>query len=113
MPYRGFERLSDGYARLTRRLVMRPKRMMVTYAGFIAATVGLFWVTPSGFIPAQDQGYFLTVIQLPPGSSLERTDAVMQKVAKRLLTIPGDKGPVKTAGFDGAAQALAPNTAGG
>src|SRR3546814_1455815 len=30
---RGFERLSDGYARLTRRLVMRPKRVMVTYAG--------------------------------------------------------------------------------
>jgi hypothetical protein len=48
----------------------RPKRMMIAYAGLIAATVGLFWVTPTGFIPAQDQGYFLTVIQLPPGSSL-------------------------------------------
>ncbi|MGN6375849.1 MAG: efflux RND transporter permease subunit, partial [Sphingomonas sp.] len=108
---RGFERMSEGYARLTRRLVMRPKSMMVTYVGLIAATIGLFWVTPSGFIPAQDQGYFLTVIQLPPGSSLERTDAVMQKVAKRLLPIPGVKGSVMLAGFDGPSQTLAPNAA--
>ncbi|HVJ00200.1 MAG TPA: multidrug efflux RND transporter permease subunit [Sphingomonas sp.] len=108
---RGFERLSEGYANLTRRLVQRPKRMMVTYAGLIAATLGLFWVTPSGFIPAQDQGYFLTVIQLPPGSSLERTDAVMQKVVKRLLPIPGVKGSVMLAGFDGPSQTLAPNAA--
>ncbi len=108
---RGFERLSHGYARLTRRLVQRPKRMMITYAGLIAATVGLFWVTPTGFIPAQDQGYFLTVIQLPAGSSLERTDAVMQKVAKRILPIPGVKGAVMLAGFDGPSQTLAPNAA--
>jgi len=108
---RAFDRLSEGYGRLTRRLVMRPKRMMLTYAGLIAATIGLFWVTPSGFIPAQDQGYFLTVIQLPPGSSLERTDAVMRKVVARLLPIPGVKGSVMLAGFDGPSQTLAPNAA--
>jgi multidrug efflux pump subunit AcrB len=72
---------------LTRKLVTRPKRMMITYAGLIAATLGMFWVTPTGFIPAQDQGYFLTVIQLPPGASLERTDEVMRKVAARILPI--------------------------
>jgi multidrug efflux pump subunit AcrB len=44
-------------------------------------------VTPTGFIPAQDQGYFLTVIQLPPGASVERTDAVMRKVAARILPL--------------------------
>ena len=108
---RGFERLSNGYANLTRRLVVRPRMMMVTYAGLIAATVGLFWATPTGFIPAQDQGYFLTVIQLPPGSSLERTDEVMRKVVARILPIPGVKGSVMLAGFDGASQTLAPNAA--
>ena len=77
----------------------------------IAATVGLFSITPTGFIPAQDQGYFLTVIQLPPGSSLERTDAVMRKVAARILPIPGVKGAVMLAGFDGASQTQAPNAA--
>ena len=72
---------------------------------------GVFASTPTGFIPAQDQGYFLTVIQLPPGSSLERTDAVMRKVAARILPIPGVKGSVMLAGFDGASQTLAPNAA--
>ena len=79
----GFERLSNGYARLTDRLVRAPKKMMVTYAGLIAATAGLFWATPTGFIPAQDQGYFLVVAKLPSGASVERTDAVLKKVAGR------------------------------
>ncbi|HEY0027945.1 MAG TPA: multidrug efflux RND transporter permease subunit [Allosphingosinicella sp.] len=108
---RGFARLSEGYARLTARLVAKPKRMMLAYATLISATAGLMWITPSGFIPAQDQGYFLTVIQLPPGASLERTDATMRKVVARILPIPGVKGSVMLAGFDGASQTLAPNTA--
>src|SRR3954471_5103637 len=106
-----FARFSEGYANLTRRLVLMPKRMMLAYAALIAATAGLFAITPTGFIPAQDQGYFLTVIQLPPGSSLERTDAVMRKVAARILPIPGVKGSVMLAGFDGASQTQAPNAA--
>jgi hydrophobe/amphiphile efflux-1 (HAE1) family protein len=85
--------------------------MMAAYTVLIAATIGLFWITPTGFIPAQDQGYFLTVIQLPAGSSLERTDAVMRKVAARILPIPGVKGAVMLAGFDGASQTQAPNAA--
>jgi len=107
----GFDRFSKAYSRLTHRLVQMPKRMMLAYAGLIAATVALFSITPTGFIPAQDQGYFLTVIQLPPGSSLERTDAVMRKVAARILPIPGVKGSVMLAGFDGASQTQAPNAA--
>jgi hydrophobe/amphiphile efflux-1 (HAE1) family protein len=108
---RGFERMSDSYARLTARLVTAPRRMMIAYAALIAVTVGVFTITPSGFVPAQDQGYFLTVIQLPPGSSVERTDAVMQKVAKRILPLAGVKGAVMLAGFDGPSQTLAPNSA--
>jgi hydrophobe/amphiphile efflux-1 (HAE1) family protein len=106
-----FERLSQRYGLLTARLVRRPKRMMAVYAGLIVATVGLFWATPTGFIPAQDQGYFLTIVQLPAGASVERTDAVVQKVAKRILPLAGVKGVVMLAGFDGPSQTLAPNTA--
>jgi hydrophobe/amphiphile efflux-1 (HAE1) family protein len=108
---RWFERFSERYAGLTRRLVAAPKRMMAAYALLIGLTVGLFAVTPTGFIPAQDQGYFLTVIQLPPGSSLERTDEVMRKVADRILPIEGVEGAVMLAGFDGASQTQAPNAA--
>ena len=107
----GFARLSDRYAGLTERLVRRPKVMMVAYAGLIAATGALLWATPVGFIPAQDQGYFLTVIQLPPGSATARTDAVMKKVAARVLKIPGIKGSVMLSGFDGPSETRAASSA--
>jgi len=106
-----FDRLSDGYADLTRRLLSAPRRMLAAYAGLIAATLALFWVTPSGFIPAQDQGYFLAVVQLPSGASLERTDAVTRDVAARILPIKGLRGAVMFAGFHGPSQTAAPNSA--
>src|SRR5207244_560064 len=104
----GFERLSQAYGRMTHRLVLMPRRMMLVYGGLFALTAGVFWATPTGFVPAQDQGYFLTVIQLPPGSSIARTDAVMQKVAARILPLKGVLGSVMLAGFDGPSQTLAP-----
>ncbi len=108
---RGFDRLSAGYARLTRFLVARPKKMLLTYSGLIAATIALFWVTPGGFIPAQDQGYFLAVVQLPSGASLERTDKVTREVAARILPVKGLRGAVMFAGFHGPSQTQAPNSA--
>jgi hydrophobe/amphiphile efflux-1 (HAE1) family protein len=107
----GFDQLSSSYARLTRFLVARPRKMLLTYAGLIAATIALFWVTPGGFIPAQDQGYFLAVVQLPPGASLERTDKVTREVAQKILPIKGLRGAVMFAGFHGPSQTQAPNSA--
>ncbi len=107
----GFERMSEGYGRMTAFLALRPKRMMAAYAGLIGLTGFALWYTPTGFIPAQDQAYFLTIIQLPPGSSTARTDAVMKKVAKRMLPIPGIKGTVMLSGFDGASETRAASSA--
>ncbi|USI74987.1 efflux RND transporter permease subunit [Sphingomonas morindae] len=108
---RGFDRLGDAYARLTIRLVRRPRAMLAAYAGLLAATAGLFSITPGGFIPAQDQGYFLAVVQLPAGASLARTDAVTREVAARILPIKGLRAAVMFAGFDGPSQTAAPNSA--
>ena len=69
----------DWYGRVDPRLIANPRKVLLTYGGLIAATVGCSGSTPSGFIPAQDQGYALAAVQLPPGSSLERTDAVLQE----------------------------------
>src|SRR5699024_3282266 len=50
----------------------------------IIAFMGLFWVliqiTPSGFVPAEDQGTFFANISLPPSSSLDRTQRVLDQV---------------------------------
>ena len=105
----GFERLSNAYAGITRFLILRPGRMMMLYGALIALTGAIFLYTPGGFIPAQDQGYFLCVVQLPPGSSLDRTDAVVRDVAARIMPIKGLRGAVMFAGFDGPSQTAAPN----
>ncbi|CAA9505325.1 MAG: RND efflux system, inner membrane transporter [uncultured Sphingomonas sp.] len=105
----GFDRFSAWYGRATRKLITNPRKVMATYAALIAATLTLFWATPAGFVPAQDQGYALAAVQLPAGSSLERTDAVLKKVASRLTKIDGVEEAVMFAGFDGASGTQASN----
>jgi hydrophobe/amphiphile efflux-1 (HAE1) family protein len=106
---RGFDRLSRWYADLTRTLVHRPKRVLIGYGGLIAATAALFWVTPTGFIPAQDQSYALAAVQLPPGSSIDQTDRVLKQMVDRLLKVPGTEAAVMFSGFDGASGTQASN----
>jgi hydrophobe/amphiphile efflux-1 (HAE1) family protein len=105
----GFDKLSSGYGELTRRLVRLAIVMLVIYAGLIALTGWQFDRAPTGFIPQQDQGYLITVLQLPPGSSLERTDAVVRHAAQIMLKTPGIINVVPFAGFDGATFTNAPN----
>jgi hydrophobe/amphiphile efflux-1 (HAE1) family protein len=107
---RTFDHVSAWYGRVTRKLITNPKTVLLTYGGLIAAAIALFLATPAGFIPAQDQNYSLAVVQLPAGSSLERTDTVLKKVAARLVKIEGVEAAVMFAGFDGASGTQASNT---
>ena len=84
--------------------------MLVLYGGLIGLTYFEFSRTPSGFIPPLDRGYFITVITLPPGSSLDRTDRVVRQAADILLSRPGVANAVTFAGFDGATFTNAPNS---
>jgi hydrophobe/amphiphile efflux-1 (HAE1) family protein len=105
----GFDRLALGYGALTRRLIRVAALMMLIYAGLIALTGWEFVRTPTGFIPQPDQGYLITVIQLPPGASLARTDAVVRRVAQIMLETKGIAHAVPFAGLDGATFTNAPN----
>jgi hydrophobe/amphiphile efflux-1 (HAE1) family protein len=105
----GFSKLSSGYAKLSGAFVRRGLIFLAIYFGLIVLTGWQFERAPTGFIPAQDQGYLITVIQLPPGSSLERTDAVVQRATKIILGTPGVIHAVPFAGFDGATFTNSPN----
>jgi HAE1 family hydrophobic/amphiphilic exporter-1 len=105
-----FERLSAGYAALTRRVLRISALMLVVYACLIALTYFQFGRTPSGFIPPLDRAYFIAAITLPPGATLERTDQVVRKAGDLLLSRPGVAHAVAFAGFDGATFTNAPNT---
>ena len=69
-----------------------------------------FRKAPVGFIPQVDGGYLITVVQLPPGASLSRTDAVNRKVVDIALHTPGVVGAVNIVGFSGATFTNAPNS---
>lgn len=108
---RGFDATSNAYGGMTGRLVRLPVLMLIVYGGLLALTAHQFKAAPTGFIPAQDQGYLITVAQLPPGASLERTDAVVRDAVQRLLKVPGVNHVVPFAGLDGATFTNAPNAA--
>jgi HAE1 family hydrophobic/amphiphilic exporter-1 len=99
---RGFDRLSSGYGATTRTFLRLAVVMLVIYGGLLALTSWQFGRAPTGFIPEQDQGYLITVVQLPPGASLARTDAVVKQATKLILETEGIDHAVPFAGFDGA-----------
>jgi HAE1 family hydrophobic/amphiphilic exporter-1 len=107
---RGFNQLSERYGRLTARLVRMLMLVGVVYAALILVAGWRFTATPSGFIPPQDQGYLIGAVQLPPGASLQRTDAVIREASAAARKLPGVTHVVGFAGLDGASFSTAPNT---
>ncbi len=105
-----FDRLSSGYGALTRRLVRFAVLLLVLYAGLLGATGWAVMTTPTGLIPPLDRGYFIAAVQLPPGASLSRTDAVIRRASDQILATPGVESAVAFVGFDGATFTNAPNT---
>jgi hydrophobe/amphiphile efflux-1 (HAE1) family protein len=85
----GFLKLSSNYARSVRGLVVRTPLMLAIYAVLIAATAYLLVSTPKGFIPIQDRGYLVVIVQLPDGASLERTNEISQQIEAIALQVPG------------------------
>ena len=106
---RGFEWLSERFGRLTLRLIRMSAVVLVAYAGLIGLTGWQFSRAPTGFIPELDQGYLITVLQLPPGASLTRTDTVVRRATKIILDTPGVGRAVVFAGLDGASLTNASN----
>jgi len=104
-----FETLSARYGRLTAHVVRRAPLMLALYAVLIGFTIWRFTATPTGFIPAQDQGYFITVVQLPPGASLARTDAIVRRVIDASLSTHGVAHAAAFTGLDGTTFTNAPN----
>jgi hydrophobe/amphiphile efflux-1 (HAE1) family protein len=108
---RGFDRLSERYGRYTARSVRALAIAGIVYAGLIGLAGWRFYATPTGFIPAQDQGYLIGIVQMPPGSSLQRTTEVLQQAQAIALKNSASEATVAFAGFDGATFTNAPNAA--
>ena len=108
---RGFDRVSERYGRLTARAVRSLAIVGVAYVCLIGLAGWRFAATPTGFIPAQDQGYVIGVIQMPPGASLQRTTEVLKQAQAIADRHPATLNTIAFAGFDGATFTNAPNAA--
>jgi multidrug efflux pump len=83
----------------------------ILYIGLLGMTGLGFRTVPTGFIPEQDKGYLIVLAQLPEGASLERTEAIMQRIAKMTGETPGVVHTISVPGFSLISGANQANTA--
>ncbi|MFP6562435.1 efflux RND transporter permease subunit [Paraburkholderia sp. B3] len=81
---RGFNRLSNTYFGQVGRAVRHAPRWMILFV-LVAALAGFLYVRmPTSFVPDEDQGFMLAIVNLPSGSTLQRNDAVMAEIGDKL-----------------------------
>ncbi len=96
----GFEKLTGHYVGLLKLIV---NRRMVTFLILAAFCAGIWYenqAVPSGFIPNEDQGTIYAIIQTPPGSTLEKTNQVSQRLQKICEEIDGVESVSSLAGYE-------------
>ncbi|WP_300663677.1 efflux RND transporter permease subunit [Fluviicola sp.] len=84
---RGYDKISDKYKRLLEMIVNRRTVTVALLLLFIAGTWGIGKVLPTGFIPTEDQGTVYVNVTTPVGSTLERTEAVMDEIDEIAQTL--------------------------
>jgi hydrophobe/amphiphile efflux-1 (HAE1) family protein len=107
---KSFNALASGYGWLATRVVRFALVVLLVYVGILAFGLNEFRKTPTGFIPQVDRGILIVAVQLPPGSSLSRTDAVLKRAVDMALEVPGVINAVNIVGFSGATFTQAPNS---
>lgn len=97
---RGFDKTASKYMKLLGLMV---NRRLVTFLILIAFCAGTWFLSgkvPAGFIPNEDQGMFYAIIQTPPGSSLERTNEIAERLQKICESVDGVKSVSSLAGYE-------------
>jgi len=85
---RGINLVRDGYARIVQRLI-RISLVSIPLVALIGAGIfGLARITPTSFLPEEDQGAFFLNVQLPPGASVARTSETVRQVEAILKKMP-------------------------
>ena len=96
---RGFARTTSAYRGGVARVLGRTGRWLAVYAAIIVGVAFLFMRLPGSFLPEEDQGYFISMIQLPPGATQERTLEVVKEVEDFYLKQPEVAHVIGVVGF--------------
>jgi multidrug efflux pump len=97
---RGIDGVRDGYVFLVRRLVRVAVVSLVIVAAVGVGSMGLFKITPQGFLPSEDQGAFFGAMRLPEGASLNRTEDIVAQVENIIRPMPGVQGMISVVGLN-------------
>ncbi len=96
---RGIDNLRDGYAWIVRGLLRVSLLSVLVIAASGAGILTLSKLTPTGFLPEEDQGAFFVAVQLPDGASVNRTRAVVEQVENMIRPMPQVQGVLAIVGF--------------
>jgi multidrug efflux pump len=107
---RFFEWSSNVYVGIVKRTIRFSIIALLIYGGLVWATMKGFQIVPEGFVPAQDKAYLIGFAQLPEGSSLDRTDAVMRRMSDIAMKQPGVKDAIAFPGLSIHGFSASPNS---
>ena len=94
-----FTRLTNRYMAWVGKAITQTGRYLAVYGAILAAAAWLFMSLPGSFLPEEDQGYFITVVQLPAGASQERTLEVVEQIEQFYLRQPEVAKVIGVVGF--------------
>ena len=97
---RGFEKVTDKYVWLLRKIAHRKLVTLGLWLAFGAGIIVIASNLPSGFIPSEDQGMLYAIVQTPPGSTLERTNDISRQLQKILEEVEGIQSVSSIAGYE-------------
>ena len=97
---RRFDQFTRGYLRLTGYMVRALKRLVLFFVIIMIGIYTLGKMTPTGFVPQEDQGAFFVQALLPEASTTTRTEAVVEDISEKLEALPGVEAVLGITGFD-------------
>ncbi len=96
---RTFAKGTKGYVTGVEGTLKRPLRMMLVYGAMVAVLVLLYARLPTSFLPEEDQGVVLNLVQLPQGATLTRTNEAMDKMREHYMNDPAVESVFTASGF--------------
>ena len=80
-------------------MIARPKRWLLIYAALVAVVGGLYLTVATTFLPEEDQGYIIAVVQAPPGATRERTQLAVEEAENFFMAQPQVRQVISVLGF--------------
>ncbi len=96
---RTFGKTTDRYEVAVATILSRPRRWLGVFAALVAAVGAIYMLVPTSFLPEEDQGYIVTIVQAPPGATRERTQLALEEVETFFMAQPQVRQVIGVLGF--------------